>query len=206
MNSFKLPINAFDVIVLALVVLGIFRGRKKGFSEDALGMLKWILVVVLCGLLYAPVGEWLASLGTMSVTLLPAYIMAYIAIALVILSFFALIKHVIGGKLLGSDIFGRAEYYLGMCSSLVRFSCILVVLLALLNARYFSKEEVAADLAFQNDMYGSNYFPGLHSAQATVFQDSLSGPWIRDHLSFLLIEPTHPEHKQFKQRDFAFPQ
>jgi hypothetical protein len=92
-----------------------------------------------------------------------------------------------------------------MGSGLVRFSCILLAALALLNARYFSPTEVRAMEKFQDDVYGSNFFPTLHTVQSTVFDRSLTGPWIKENLGFLLIKPTEPEHKELHQKEFAFP-
>ena len=126
--------------------------------------------------------------------------------AWLILLVFALIKRAFGGKLLGSDVFGRAEYYLGMGSGLVRFGCMLLVALALLNARYFSPTEVRAMEKYNDDVYGSDYFPSLHSVQEAVFEKSVTGPLIRQHLGFLLIKPTEPEKKEFHQKDFGHPQ
>jgi len=109
------------------------------------------------------------------------------------------------GKLLGSDVFGRSEYYLGMGAGLVRFSCVLLAGLALLNARYFSPTEVRAMEKRDIDLYGSDFFPGLHSVQATVFDKSLTGPWIKENLSFLLIKPTEPEDKELHQKEYVMP-
>jgi hypothetical protein len=114
-------------------------------------------------------------------------------------------KHSVGGKLLGSDVFGRGEYYLGMVSGFVRFACIIVTALALLNARYYTQTEVRAMEKFQDDVYGSNYFPTLHTFQSIVFDKSISGSWIKQNLDFLLIKPTEPDHTQFKQKDYKFP-
>ena len=122
-----------------------------------------------------------------------------------ILGIFALLKNQLGGKLVGSDIFGRSEYYLGMGSGFVRFGCMTVAALALLNATYISPAQVHAMERFQNDMYGSNYFPTLHTAQAVVFENSLTGGWIRDHLGFLLIKPTAPEDKSLHQKEASLP-
>ena len=132
--------------------------------------------------------------------------MAYVGAALLVFLLFAGIKRAFGGKLLGSDIFGRSEYYLGMGSGLVRFSCMLLAALALLNARYFSPTEVRAMEKFQDDVYGSNYFPTFHSLQATVFDRSLTGPWIKENLGFLLIQPTEPEHKELHQKESSSPE
>jgi len=199
----KLPVNLFDVVLLVVLVLGILRGRKHGMSEELMSLLKWLAVLISCAFLYEPAGAWLANSSPFS--LLASFLIVYITVALLILGLFALVKHRLGGKLIGSDIFGRSEYYLGMGSGMVRFACILLVVLAVLNARYFSPQEVRAMEAFQDDVYGKNYFPTWHSAQAVVFENSLSGPWIKDNLSFLLIRPTKPEDKTYHQKDYTLP-
>jgi uncharacterized membrane protein required for colicin V production len=203
MNLNSLPVNMFDVAVIGIITLGLLRGRKHGMSEELFGLVKWLAVAIGCGMLYRPGGEWLA--GSSPFSLLWSFIFVYVAAALFILSIFAFFKNKVGGKLVGSDIFGRAEYYLGMGSGVVRFSCMLVAALALLNARYFTPAEVRSMEAFQNDMYGSNYFPTLHSAQEVVFEKSVAGSWIKDHLSFLLITPTRPEDKSIHQKDAELP-
>jgi uncharacterized membrane protein required for colicin V production len=203
MNLNQMPFNVFDVILAAVLLAGVLRGRKHGMSEELMGMIKWLLIVVCCGWFYQPAGQWLATFASFS--LLWSYIFVYVVGAALILAFFALIKHQIGGKLIGSDIFGKSEYYLGMGSGLVRFACMLIAGLALLNAPYTSPAEVRAMEAYQDDMYGANYFPTLHTAQAVVFDDSLSGPWIRDHLGFLLITPTASQNKAFHLKDAQVP-
>jgi len=203
MSLDKLPINAFDCIVIFVLAFGIFRGRKHGMSEELFGMIKWLVVAIGCAMLYRPGGEWLA--GSSPFSLLSSYLFVYTGAALLILGIFAFFKHRLGGKLVGSDIFGRAEYYLGMGSGAVRFSCMLIAAMALLNARYFNPKEVRAMEDFQNDVYGSNYFPTLHTAQQVVFEKSVAGSWIRDHLDFLLISPTPPQDKSIQQKDADLP-
>jgi uncharacterized membrane protein required for colicin V production len=199
MNLHNLPVNAFDVGLLTVLIVGILTGRKHGMSEELLSLVKWLTVVVACGYLYGPIGTQLV--GVTYFSLLSCYIIAYTGVAAVTLGLFALLKHNIGGKLIGSDIFGKSEYYLGMGSGLVRFGCVVIAGLALLNARYFTPKEVDAMIRFQNDMYGSNFFPGLHTAQEVVFEQSLSGPWIKRNLSFLLITPTLPQDTALHQRE-----
>lgn len=203
MSLDKLPINVFDCVVLAVFVLGLMRGRKHGMSEELVGLITWLAVVVGCAFAYEPAGQWFAKTSPFS--LLASFIMVYITVALFILSVFAFCKSRIGGKLVGSDIFGRAEYYLGMGSGVVRVCCMLLAFLALLNARYFTPLEVKAMEAFQNDVYGSNYFPTWHTAQAVVFEKSFTGAWVRDHLGFLLIKPTQPEDKEYHQKEANLP-
>jgi len=202
MTFAQLPVNMFDLILLAVLLVGVLRGRKHGMSEELMQVIKWLTIVVACAFLYQPGGNWLAHASPFS--LLASFIFVYTGAALAILAAFALFKHQLGGKLVGSDIFGRSEYYLGMGSGLLRFACILVAALALLNARYFSREEVQAMRHFQDDMYGSNFFPTWQTAQEIVFEKSLTGPWIRDHLGFLLIKPTVPEDKAYHQKEAQF--
>jgi hypothetical protein len=204
MNLDQLPINLFDVLVIVSLGAGIARGRKHGMSEELLSLLTWLTILFGCRAIYEQGGQFIAAFTTMFGRL-SCYLMAYLGGALLVVLLFAGIKRVLGGKLLGSDIFGRSEYYLGMGAGLVRVSCILLVGLALLNARYFNPIEVRAMEKFQDDVYGSNFFPTLHSVQSSVFDKSLSGQWIKQNLGFLLITPTAPEKKEYHQKDMFVP-
>jgi len=204
MNLDQLPINLFDLVVIGMLIAGIARGRKHGMSEELLGLLKWLAILFVCAAVYEPVGLIVAGYAPMFGHL-TCYLVAYIGVALFVLLLFAGLKRALDGKLLGSDIFGRSEYYLGMGSGLVRFSCMLLAALALLNARYFNPTEVRAMEKFQDDVYGSNFFPTLQSLQASVFDKSLTGPWIKQNLGFLLIKPTEPENKDYHQKEAVIP-
>jgi uncharacterized membrane protein required for colicin V production len=199
----SLPINAFDFVLIMVLLTGILRGRKHGMSEELMNLLKWLAILIGSALIYEQGGRILSQSTPFS--LLTCYLLVYTCSGLMIFGIFALIRRGLGGKLVGSDVFGGAEYYLGMGAGLARCSCILLAAMALLNARYFTPKEVIDMEKFQNDVYGSNFFPTLHSVQATVFEKSLAGPWIKDKLSFLLIKPTKPEDKQLRQKEFELP-
>lgn len=200
MSLDKLPFNGFDLVLVAVLLLGITRGRKLGMSGELLSLLRWLAILFVCAFAYQPMGDIFASTTGIFSTL-SAYVIAYIVCALVVVGLFALFKRAMEGRLVGSDVFGRSEYYLGMISGFIRFSCILLTFLAILNARYYSPTEVRAMEHFQNDMYGSNFFPTWQTLQSTVFEKSLTGPFIKDNLSFLLIKPTAPESKELHQKD-----
>ena len=89
---------------------------------------------------------------------------------------------------------------LGMMAGLVRYSCIIIFALAFLNSRLYSNKEISDERNFQNDVYGSNFFPTGYSFQAQVFEKSFSGPYIRNNLGFLLIKSTLTEEKGLKRR------
>ncbi len=187
------PFNLFDVLLVTVLVGGIFHGRKHGLSLEVLSMGKWLTLVVFCALLYRPLGGMAAETGFFD--LLSCYLFAYLGLALLIFAGFSVLERKLAPKLTGSDIFGRGEYFLGMGSGMLRFACILLVGLALLNAREFSPAELAKMERYQEDNYGSEVFPGLHTLQESVFERSLTGGWIKADLSFLLITPTTVDQK-----------
>src|ERR1051325_602728 len=120
----KMPFNWFDAVLVGLLIWGLHRGRKHGMSDELIGLLKWLTVVIVCALAYPAVGERISDSAVFGH--LSGYLMAYFEIALVIAVVFAYLKKAVGGKLLGSDVFGRTEFYLGMVAGMVRWACILI--------------------------------------------------------------------------------
>ncbi len=204
MSPDKLPFNWFDFALVLVLLLGLQRGRKRGMSEELLTLLRWVALVLVCAFLYQPVGETLAN-SSRVFGLLSGYVIAYLFLALGVAIIFSLIKRAVGGKLTGSNVFGRGEYYLAMPAGMVRFACMLIAALALLNARLYAPQELRARLAYRQDLYGKDFFPGLDTAQQDVFKRSLTGPWIANNLSFLLIKPTPPAATEFKRKEIDLP-
>ena len=193
----NLPFNWFDIAIVLLLGLGVQRGRKHGMSEELMLLLKWLAIIIVGGLGYSVVGDVLSDNSVF--THLSAYLMAYTVIALGITVVFLVIKKASHGKLVGSDLFGSGEYYLGMIAGLVRYTCMIIFALALLNAPLYTKAEIDADLRFQNDVYGSDIFPKLYTVQSDIFEKSLIGPHIHEQLGFLLIKSTPREHKELRR-------
>ena len=182
----SLPFNWFDIFLLVWLAMGVFRGRKRGMSEELLTFLQWVVIVLFCSVAYQPAGDWLSQTSNVF-GLLVSYIIGYLVAAGVVSIGFVLFKRAFHGKLIGSDAFGRAEYYLGMPAGMLRFFCMLLAGLALLNARLYSQQEILADQKYQKDVYGSEFFPGLQEMQSNVFEKSFSGSAIKKYLDFLLM-------------------
>jgi uncharacterized membrane protein required for colicin V production len=187
-SQFSLPFNFFDLLAVAILVAGLIHGRKRGMTGELVSSIKWLVIVVVCAVVYRPVGNGLVELRALS--LFSAYMLAYLTAAFVLVVLFTFFEKRWRTKLEGTDTFGRAEYYWGMAAGLVRASCMLMVFLALLNAPQFEPADVKAMKKYQNDNFGSEFFPTWHSVQSDIFEHSLVGPWIRQDLAFLLIEPT----------------
>ena len=196
----NLRLDWFDIAILLVLALGLQRGRKHGMSEEVMLVIKWVTIIVVGAFTYNIVGDVITENTVF--TRLTAYLMAYIGTALFITVVFLGIKKMAHGKLIGSDVFGSGEYYLGMMAGVVRYACILIFGLALLNAPLYTKSEIDADLKFQNDVYGSDFFPKLYNVQADVFKNSFVGPHIQNELGFLLIKSTPAERKEIhKERE-----
>lgn len=188
MNLGAFQLTWFDLLVLALVAYGVFRGRKRGMSEELLDVFQWLLIVVLGAMLYGPIGKMIAGPARFSPLL--SNILAYVMVALIIKLVFSMIKRNVGEKLVHSDAFGRFEYYLGMLAGSVRCLCILIFALSFLHAKYISDAERAATAKMQADNFGSISFPTIGSLQHSVFYESYAGQFIKKNLKEQLIKPT----------------
>jgi hypothetical protein len=206
MNSLSLqhsPLNWFDLLVVIVAMLGIRQGRKNGMSVELTPMLQWIAIVAIGAVTYRPLGDLLADSSPMEHVF--CYITVYIIMAIMIKCTFSMLKKWGGGKLTGSDLFGRGEFYLGMAAGAVRFLCILLAALALLNAPYYSAQEIASTKAYQVDMYGSTFFPGLSAVQIQIFKESCLGSLLKNDAEFLLIASTKSEHKELPRKKDDLP-
>ena len=191
-NAFFDSIGAgwFDIIVVAILLLGLYQGRRNGMSGECLPTLQWLAMILGGMLLYEPLGRWFYY--TLNVDLLFGCLFAYLLTAIAIKFAFSMIKRSVGEKLVSADIFGSLEYYLGMLTGLFRCACIIIFLLALLNARLYSDAELAATAKIQKMNFESISFPTIGSIQRDVFKKSFAGKNLKTYAPFLLIRATAP--------------
>jgi len=188
--GFQAPFGWFDVLLIAVLAFGLFRGRKNGMTKEMLPTFQWIAIVLVGGLGYEMVGQFFVN--SMALSKLWAYILGYLSIALVVFILFQLLKKLFQARLTGSNFFGNGEYYLGMIFGLIRYACILLFALALLNARFYTSAEIAAHKAYVDRWFGSDFFPDLRTVQDGAFKESLIGPFIKEDLSVVLINSVPP--------------
>ena len=200
-NSFaldNLPIGWFDMVFLAVLIFGFFRGRKNGMTKEFLPVLKWLALVIACGKGYQAVGQVFINIAGWGKTL--SYILGYLCVAFVVYVVFLLLNKLLAARLNGSNFFGRGEYYLGMLSGVIRFACILLFALAFLNAPYYTAEDISKSKAYAARWFGGgeqgfsgDYFPTLQSVQEDVFKKSMVGQYIANSLGMLLIDSVPPD-------------
>src|SRR5687767_9177690 len=124
MNMPHFTVSWVDLVILLVVIAGIARGRKRGMSEELLDIMKWVSVLVAVAFLQRPMGEMMASSTMFS--LLSCYIFVYTMIVVVLKVIFGFLRKQIGDKLVSSDFFGSAEYYLGMLAGAFRYVCVTI--------------------------------------------------------------------------------
>jgi uncharacterized membrane protein required for colicin V production len=190
LTSDKLPLNWFDAAVVLILGFGLFRGRKNGMSKEILPLFQWLAMILVSGLFYAMVAQLIDKVVKLDPLI--GNLLAYAVLALAVFLFFSIIKRPLDRRLFSSNLFGNAEYYLGMPSGMVRYACILLFALAFLNARQYSAAEIEAGNQYQERWYGAHFFPDLHTVQSQVLEKSFTGPYIKKYLGVLLIEPAAP--------------
>lgn len=189
----KLPISWFDLIAIVLIGVGLFRGRRRGMSEELLDLFQWLLIIFVGGHAFDPLGKLFTN--ATGLDLLTSRVIAYLFVAILLKLIFSSIKRAMGEKLIGSDVFGRMEYYLGMISGMVRFFCMVFLFMAVLNARLYSEAEIKESEKQQRENYGSISFPTIASIQTGVFQ-SLTGQFAKRYMNSQLVTPTTPGQKK----------
>ncbi len=186
----NLPFNYVDVLVLVLLIVGIFRGRKRGMSEELLTFVQWLVIVFVGCEIYQPGGQFLSEFAPFS--MMTCYVMVYLTFAILIKILFTQIKRALGEKVVGSNFFGEGEYYLGMLAGMIRFSCVILMVMAVINARLITPQERAATAQMQSKNFEGISFPTFGSIQQSVLYDSFTGKHVKEYLDFVLIRSTVP--------------
>ena len=201
-----LTFNWFDVALVLVLVFGFWRGRKRGMTKELLPTLQWLAILLGAGFGHVFLAGWLQQQGVIRQVFgnhfnpqTAALLSSYLLIALILFTVFAALKRKFNPKLEGSSMFGGSEYYWGVIASLVRYGCLVLVALAVLNAPYYSTADIKQEEAYNNRWYGGglrgyngDFIPRMDEVQASVFKNSLIGPLIKDNLSMLLINTTGP--------------
>jgi Colicin V production protein len=192
MSLDHLPFGWFDVALVAILAFGLYRGRRNGMTKEVLPMFQWAATFFACGLSYEIVGQLIINLSGWGK--LPCYLLGYFIVMFAVYLIFQFLKKLFTERLTGSNFFGSGEYYLGTISGMIRYACMLLVALALLNAPYYSAADVIRAKAYNARWYGGgqqgytgDFFPTVQSVQEEVFKTSFLGPFIKNYLGVFFI-------------------
>lgn len=195
----QVQLGWFDFVAAALLVVGVLHGRRKGMTGELFDVFQWLLIVVVGAYAYHPVGVVIREYTQMEP--MASSLTAYFLTAFLIKIAITAIKHRIGERVIKSDIFGRMEFYFGMMGGALRYACMVLMFMAVLNAKYISPAELARVAKMQKDNFGDISFPTLGSVQQDIFKKSLVGQLAKKHLSQQLITTGGDDPKRESNRE-----
>jgi uncharacterized membrane protein required for colicin V production len=175
----------FDIVAVCWLIIGLFRGRARGMSQELLPLLQWIGIVTAAGLLYESFGELIHQHTYFSK--LWSNVTAYLLIAAGVHLIYFWFKQMFAVKLVERNLFGRAEFYMGMTAGAVRYGCMLLAGVALMNSHIATDDELAKTEKFQKENFSDVRFPTYGGLQRHVLVKSFSGNWIRSNLKSVMI-------------------
>ena len=120
----NLPINWFDMMLVAVLGLASGAVRTNGMSKEVMSVFQWLTLVLVSGMgypLFAP--TYANTLGPGKVA---SAVLGYGTLSLATWLVFYLLKGIFVPRLTGSNFFGGGEYYLGTISGMIRFACMLL--------------------------------------------------------------------------------
>lgn len=186
--TLALSVAWFDLAALGVLAAGVVMGLRRGLSGELLPLAQWLAVFLLCGLTYEIPGVVLAPLAKIQPGI--ANVICYLALAAVILGGFALLRRAVGQKLLSQQQLGAWDAPLGALAGAARCACLLLVALALLNARYVSPEEEARLQTAGPGSLASAL--SVESIQHDALAGSRAGHFARAQLGGLFIKAQPP--------------
>jgi uncharacterized membrane protein required for colicin V production len=190
----NLPFGWVDGILVVWLVVGFLRGRKHGMTQELLPVLQWIGIVLLGGFFNQPLASYIRQSTDGAIHGLWACVMAYGVIAFGTALVFALLKHWLGEKLTGSDVFGRFEYYLGILAGVTRYACMALVLLAIMHSRVVTQAELdGINVQMKknlDDIHPPRYVYGC--IEQAIFAQSFTGRTVQTNLPDILIPTFGP--------------
>lgn len=184
MDRLAIHPNWFDWAALGWVLIGFVRGYQRGLSEEVLRILPWVLGILAAGFFHEKWGGELA--GALGLGSIWSQAVVYAGIVAGCLLVFHGLRKWIGEKPVESGAFGWAERPLGMLGGALRYACMVVVLLALLNAPAYTGSELDAALRVIHQPGARLYASGAE-AKAGIMLDSWLGRFAREHFGSLII-------------------
>ncbi|MEW6304024.1 MAG: CvpA family protein [Verrucomicrobiota bacterium] len=187
----------FDFVALLVIIAGGVVGKRRGLSMELIPLIKWLIIIQVCGRLNEPIGGPFARWAEINPS--SGFVLVYLALLAVLTLVFYLIRVSVGEKLMMKDLFGQGEYYLGMVAGALRFGCILFVCLAVLNAKYITDEELDAMDRAQAETLGSIRLPTVGTVQRDVFRNSSAGRFAKHYFGSRLIAARPPAQYEKKK-------
>lgn len=194
MDLSNITLAWFDLVAVALIVAGILHGRKNGMSQELFNTMKWLAMLTLSALVYLPIGKLI--LRYVPIAPIYGYTSAYVLANVALAALLVTVRKKVKDRMSGSDVFGRAEFPLGMVAGAFQYMCMIAMVMAVLNAKYVDEEALKRQAARQKKALGETFFPSPGSIHKDVLYESMAGLAVRDFLGNQLIQPVDAPNKK----------
>ena len=177
----------FDLVVLIWLAVGLFRGWRNGVSLEVLLLPQWVAAIVVGAVVYPYLGGLIIRMTNCSAVEGARW--GYVAPALVAYAMASRLRHFVGNRLADADMFGKAEFRLGAIFGLLRFACMALVVIALIDAY------LPAEWETQNKGAKLEGVGGYSVNPVQIQREALLHSWTcrlsRAYLKPALIWPSH---------------
>ena len=178
--------------------MGLFRGRKNGMTKEILRVSNGWHWSSCAGCFTRPrLKPWSTSRAWKKPT---SYLTGYLLLAFGVWLVFVFLKKIFVPRLIGSNLFGSGEYYLGMFSGMIRFACMLFFAAGLAERAGLhpggnpGPPGLRETLVWRRHLWWQLHSRSAHGA-GKVFKKSFTGPYIKKYLGTLLINIAPPGPK-----------
>jgi hypothetical protein len=172
-----LSTHALDIVVLITALLGMRIGHRRGVTQELMRLLMWLVLIYtppwVCRQLDSQVVQYTG------ISMLWSRFVLYGGTAALAFILVTMAKNALQDRITSMNLFGKLEYPLGSLAGVLRYFCIIVMVLALIHARAATDAERAQGGAWSQ-------------VQDNVFEKSWSGQFVEKYLDTLLIPATIP--------------
>ncbi|MGB0583139.1 MAG: hypothetical protein ACPGVU_25935 [Limisphaerales bacterium] len=182
-----LRLNMFDALLLGALGWGVYQGKEQGASSTHVSVVQWMVIALPGGLAGAFLGSFL---GPMLGSAYWGQLTGYLIWIFIVVGFFAFLNSKGASEWKEADWFGKTEYPLGVLGCMIKYFCIVLTVMSLLNANYYTSEMIRRDREWQIEEFGSALFPSFTMLNNTVFNTSFSGPPLKKTFEGWAILPS----------------
>lgn len=179
--------NWVDGIVLVLVLAGAWLGHRRGFSEGLLPLVKWAMILGIGAAVYHPLGQLLSRVSGMGLAW--SRVCVYLGVLVLLLWLFARLRDRVGERLLAADLFGKADGFLGMVAGGLQYGMAVIAFVATIHAFDLTARWQQLEDQLEEESAERLFWEIAGSLDRECLYTSLLGPWLRQHLPQLLIQP-----------------
>ena len=188
-----LSLNMFDALILGALGWGIYQGKEEGASSTHVSVVQWMLIGLAGGFMGNLLGSFLLMIfGSPYWSQLFGFFLWIFMVA----CFFAYLNSKGKGEWKDADWFGRTEYPLGILGGLIKYFCIILTIMSILNAKHYTPAMIKADRDWQIEEFGSMLFPSFTMLNNTVFNTSFSGPHLTKVFGWAILPSAKPPVKR----------